>query len=286
MWQAKGGGRVDGVISTDPVALSDVLGGTGPIRLAGGQRLSADNAVSQLLNQAYFKISNPDQQNAYFASVAKRAFDAFSSGQGQPAAVLKGVVHSVEARRILIWSDRSQEQAILQPTALSGALPRKSDGSPHVGVYLNDNTAAKMDYYLHYQVSAKSTSCQDGRQHLTVTMNMKNTAPKNVSSLPPYVTGSVPGIPRGTARTTVYAFAPVAGSASSATLDGAKQPLSRFQLDGRRLVAQTIDVAPGQSRQISYQMVSGPGQTGPLNLRVTPGAHGSGVGSIGPNACS
>ena len=58
LWQQRTGTQVDGVISADPVALSYILKGTGPIKAADGTTITADNAVSLLLNQTY--IDHPD----------------------------------------------------------------------------------------------------------------------------------------------------------------------------------------------------------------------------------
>src|SRR6185437_858122 len=47
---------VDGVISTDPVALAGLLKATGPVQLPNGESLTAGNAVSLLLSQVYQNV--------------------------------------------------------------------------------------------------------------------------------------------------------------------------------------------------------------------------------------
>ena len=51
MWRANIGGRVDGVISFDPVALSYLLKATGPVKIGNGETITSDNAVSYLLHR-------------------------------------------------------------------------------------------------------------------------------------------------------------------------------------------------------------------------------------------
>ena len=51
---------VDGVLSIDPVTLSYLLKGTGPVDLEDGTRLTADNAVDVLLNGVY--VTYPDER--------------------------------------------------------------------------------------------------------------------------------------------------------------------------------------------------------------------------------
>ncbi len=122
MWERAQGQTVDGVLSTDPVALSHVLEGTGPVRLASGEQLTAQNAVQLLLNTVYLEQPDTTLQNNYFASAARSVFDAVSSGQGNPREVLGGLAQSASERRLLVWSDDAEEQELIAPTALSGAL--------------------------------------------------------------------------------------------------------------------------------------------------------------------
>ncbi len=286
MWHARGNPRLDGVISTDPVALSYLLRGTGPVALGGGRTLTADKAVPLLLNQVYADIADPAQQNAFFAAVTEKVFGAVVSGQGQPKQLLDGLVTSASERRILLWSDHPREQQLLAPTRLAGALPRQAGEAPQVGVYLNDGSEAKLDYYLDYAVDVRSTGCRAGRQHLAVTLSLRSEAPRNPRLIADYVGSHAPGVARGTMRTTLYIYAPVGGRVDGAAVDGKEQELSRRTHLGRDLVAQSIDLRPGQKSTLSYRMVTGKGQTHQAELQVTPGARSDGIGTVTPSACS
>ena len=134
MWESKAGRSVDGVVSTDPVALSYLLGGTGPVRIGAGQTLTADNAVQLLLNEIYLEQPDPLRQNLFFAQAARAVFEAVSSGQGDPPAVLDGLARAGSESRLLVWSADEGEQRLLDETALSGRLPdraarRRTSGS-------------------------------------------------------------------------------------------------------------------------------------------------------------
>lgn len=286
MWNARHGVQVDGVASADPVALSYLLRGTGPVPTIGGAKLTADNAVKMLLSEVYAQIPEPEQQNAYFAAVARSIFGAVSGGQGDPQKVLEGLTHGAAEGRILLWSARPDEQALIAPTALSGSLAHEqSDQSPRVGVFLNDGTGAKMDYYLDYTANVEPVRCQGERQVLDVTLSMSSTAPRGGEGLPDYVANTSYGVPRGTIRTTVSAYAPIGGYVDGTALGDTDLSLDRLAHDGRSLVMTTLDLAPGESQELHFTMVSGPGQDGRPELRVTPGVHGSGLGSVGPSAC-
>ena len=47
-----------------------------------------------------------------------------------------------------------------------------------------------------------------------------------------------------------------------------------------------MDLAPGQVRTLSYDVVSGTDQPASPTLRVTPGVHGTGVGQVGASLCN
>jgi len=285
MWNARHGEQVDGVISTDPVALSYLLRGTGPVKLGGGRQLGAEDAVRVLLSDVYADIPDPSRQNPFFSAVAQKVFDAVASGQGQPKVVLDNLVKGATERRILVWSARPDEQKIIAPTHLSGALAHSRGDSPQVGVFLNNGGGSKLDYYLDYDVDVVSERCQADRQHMTVTLHLKSQVPKDTSDLPDYVAENVVGIPRGQIRTTLFVYAPVDGFFDGAKLDGEERELSRREHDGRTVVAQTVDLEPGQEHTLTWQMVGGKGQTEQPELRVTPGVHSDGVGSVSASAC-
>jgi hypothetical protein len=138
---------------------------------------------------------------------------------------------------------------------------------------------------MDYSTSVLSTRCQAGRQHLDVTVTMSSHAPSDVASLPDYVTGSEPSVPRGTARTTAYLYAPLGGYVTSSTYDGGEAFVETGKHGARQVLSQTIDLAPGQKHTLTFEVVGGKGQTERTHLRVTPGANGTGVGEVGPSAC-
>ena len=110
--------------------------------------------------------------------------------------------------------------------------------------------------------------------------------------MPPAVSGIFPGsrfadeIDPGQQRIAVYVVAPVGGRVTSLSLDGrAFTPVATQDLDGRP-VAQVVTVLdPGETQKIEFALKTGPGQTGPVEVDVTPGAFpGSSSGTL-PSAC-
>jgi hypothetical protein len=285
MWSARHHKPVDGVVSVDPVALSYLLRGTGPVQLPDGRRLTAANAVDLLLRQVYAEIADPAQQNDFFNAAAREVFDATTSGNGRPRSVLTNLTRGASERRILLWSAREQEQRILAPTAIAGRLPTKASTSPEVGLYLNAARAYKLDYYLDYRASVESTGCQDGRQHLRVRVRLHSRVPADVSSLSRYAAPPVELFGRGDIVTTMFLVAPVDGTPTAYAVDGRPEKFDTEKLSGRVVFPRSVALKPGQTRTVTIDVLSGRGQTDPAHLEITPGVRSTGVGTVGPSAC-
>ena len=293
MWRATQGEDIDGVLSADPISLSYLLEGTGQVQVPGGPALSADNAVRLLLSEIYRTQPDNELQNVFFATAAREVFDAVASGKGDPAAVLKGLARSADEGRLYAWSSREEEQSLIAETALGGAVPREAGPSPYIGFFLNDGTAAKMQYYLEHRVDVEPVSCNArGRQQLDVTVTLTSYAPKNARKLPASVIGPREdgqgyfGVRPGHMRINAHLYAPIGGWFASSAYDGEERPLHEVEHHGHPVGSRTVEIAPGQTRELTYTVMTGLDQDGEVDLRVTPGVRGSGVGEVGISACN
>jgi hypothetical protein len=290
MWSKAGGEAVDGVMSIDPVALSHLLEGVGPVPLPAGERLTAENTVPLLLQDVYRRMPDPARQDEFFAAAARSVFGEVVTGGGDPAKLLAGLSRSASEGRIYVWSAEEAEQTLLAETALGGGLTRDPEASsPFVGVFLNDGTGAKMQYYLDHRVDVTPKACNsEGRQELEVRVTLESRAPKNAAQLPPYVVGMARdlGVRPGSMRVNVHTYAPRGGWIASSAYDGEERPLNELEHAGHAVGSRTVEIAPGQSRELTYTLMSGRDQIGGVDLRVTPGVRGSGVGEVGAPACS
>ena len=270
IWKQQVGADLDGVLSIDPGALAEVLGATGPVTLKSGQVLSSTNAEQLLMNTVYLKILDPQKQDEFFAATAGAVFTAMLAGQGNPGPVVDALARSAREGRVMVWSAHPREQALLSGTVLSGELVGHDGTSPVIGVYLNDGTAAKIGYYLRTDVVATPAQChRDGSQSVTVRVTMTNTAPKNAADLPPYIaSGNV--IPKGQVRMNILLYAPTGGRVDDVRVKSGAQGVFSQTHNGLAVVGRTVQLKPGQSQVIDYDVLTGPAQTGVPKLRVTP----------------
>lgn len=270
MFEQAYGIQVDGVISTDPVALAGLLRATGPVQLPLGGSLTTSNAVSLLLSQVYKDIQNPAQEDVFFAQAAYAVFTALSAGQGDARATVKALADAAAAGRLTVWSRHPEEEKLLAGTALEGAMPvTEQPDRPTIGVFLNDGTGAKLDYYLHEDVAVTpAASCPAGRIAFDVRVTLTSTVPADAAGLPAYVTGGAKaGVSLGTMRSQVVVAAPIGGSIVSATTDGVRSSIGTGIEAGRSEGIVFVDLAPGETRTIDVKLV-----TSPLSANVR--AHG------------
>ncbi|PWD51932.1 hypothetical protein C8046_16050 [Serinibacter arcticus] len=274
-WRAETGTTVDGVLSVDPVALAAVLGATGPVTTSTGVTLDSDNAAAYLLNQIYLDEPDPAGQDLFFTDAASAVFDALSSGAGDAGGLLTSLVAATDAHRLLLWSSHPVEQEALAGTVLAGELRGDLGGAPVVGVALNDGSGAKVGYYLDVRPTVTVLECRpDGSQRLGVSVALRSDVP-DPATLPEYVTGGGVFVPEGMTRTNVLVYAPTAGRVLTAGSDGGETAVLSQSHDGLAVVSQTVDLMPGESRTLEYELLSGPDLRAAPHLRLTPGPRAS-----------
>lgn len=282
MWERKFGKSVDGVISIDPIALGYILDATGPVEIDHPEfsavlnsglpnELNGKNVVQTLLSDVYAKIEQPKLQDAYFAAVAQKIFAALSDGQTDEKGLIEGITRGTAEGRILVWSAQRSEQAVIASYPLSGSIAGPSVPAAQFGVYFNDGTGAKMDYYVRRTVQLVKECAKDGYEQITVRVTSTNTAPSDAaSSLPPYVTGAGNfGIPAGAVQTNIVAYGPVQANVETVQVDGAKTEFAPYLHSSRPVGVLAVRLAPGESRTIDFTFGKIVQHTEP-NLVVTP----------------
>lgn len=266
------GVHTDGVFAVDPVALAQVLQGTGPVRLHSGTVLNSGNAVPVLLSGVYRNIDDPVAQNDFYASAARKTFDALVAGKGNQVRAIRGLVLAAGQHRVLAWSDLPGVSTVIGRNKLSGAIPTDTDGTPQVGLYLNDSVAGKMEYYLRHSATATATSCtRQGVQTLKFSAAFRSTAPPAVTTYPIWVAGTGQFAPRGDISMSVLIYGPWHGSISSLRIDGKSIAVSANRHAGRQVAVLPVQLRPGQAMNVTGTMLSGPDQTGEVSLTSTPG---------------
>ncbi|GAB3600201.1 hypothetical protein GCM10027408_25380 [Microbacterium tumbae] len=283
MWERETGTVIDGVIALDPVALSYLLETTGPLTLPTGDELTAENAVPLLLNEVYLRYERPADQDAFFAAAAATVFTALSSGDADPAALVEALSRAGTENRLLLWNAVPEEQAILDGTTLQGVLGSADPSVTDFGVFVNDGTSSKMDYYM--ELAADAAWCASDEAALTVTL--RNAAPLDAASLPQYVTGGGKhGIPPGEVETVTYVYLPAdAAVVTTSASENADFPGFGGGTDaGRQVLTWTTRLSPGEEASLDLRVRTP--STERIVTRTTPTINVSSDSQLAPSCGS
>jgi len=256
MYKAQTGTDVAGVIVVDPVVLSYLLQAVGPVVVADGQELTAENAVPLLVNEVYERYSAPAAQDAFFAGATGAVFQALLQGRGSTAGMLTALARATEEHRVLMWAANPNEQSIVAGTTLAGELPTTDEHTARFGVYLNDGTGSKMSYYVKPQVSLSWDQClQTGGtlpRQLTLTLALSNSAPLDAeTSLPSYITGNgVYGVAPGSATVVSNLYLPQGFELVSASASNGSA-YEEGTLQGRQVLTYGLTLEPQTSASVT-----------------------------------
>ena len=275
MWRARTGQDVDGVLTADPVVLERLLAGRGPVTTPSSGTHAQDEVAEYLLNGIYLQEPDPRRQDAIFAEVAGVALTTLSQGSDDAAAsagVLDGLVESAREGRVLVWSADPGEEELLRGTVLGGELTGERGDSPVVGVFLQATDAAKIGYYLDTSVAVRELETRpDGSRKLEVTVDLRSTVdPAAVPGMPWYVTGENQDRP-GVIRLNSLVYAPTGGRIDRATQDGEDTGIFLQNHEGLALAGKSLELAPGARASVTYVIITGKSQGGPIVVRTTPG---------------
>lgn len=273
-WSTLHDDQIDGVISIDPVGLSYMLNATGPITLPTGDTLTSENTAPMLLNEAYFKYPDGADSNRFFSAVSLAVFDTFTGGSIDPLQMVAALTKATDERRLKVWSADEDEAALLGSSPLSGRLPTTNDSESAVGVFFNDTTGSKMDYYVDATVDVTVDRCAAAAPSWTTTVTLENHVTSEVArTLPRYVTG--PYFTPGDIGTDFIVYTPVGATIQGWTLNGeAYDAVAHTTHLGRDAVRVNVVLPPSATATLQVTMSGAQGSPSadfaPTTVRHTP----------------
>jgi Protein of unknown function (DUF4012) len=273
MWAQESGEEVDGVIALDPVALSYVLGATGPVAMQDGELITKDNVVELTESTAYRRF--PTDQKArkqYLQDIANAVVRKMTKAIDSPRQLLDALGKASDERRISIWSDSPEAEKLLEQTPLAHTIP--DDASPYAAVIVNNLAGNKIDYYLREAVSYQAEGCAGETRNSTVTVKLTSAVPD--VPLPEYVAGSlglsrnVPiTLPSGSMLTSVRLVATKGAKLVGAFSNGQQIPVFTGTDRGHPTFEIQVAIPPRQSGELSFRL-SEPTVPGAAQVPVQP----------------
>jgi len=262
LWRLQSGQELDGVIAIDPTALSHILKSTGPIELASGEKITADNVVYKTLAEAYQRYEKDNNaRKQYLVDIMNATFTRFSTMDFSKVELAKQIVPVILENRLLIFSTEGVQEEQLSKTRLGGAM-NLGPNNQYRAVVLNID-ASKLDYYLDRKISIKTTECGPAPK-TEVSITVTNTV-QHPEKLSPYVlTRADKNKPAdrvtGQHRFKIFIYGPNAGtliSAKRSSTDGSAGGVSSERT--RPILVSDIDLSPEASETITATFSGGVG---------------------------
>lgn len=296
-WQFQFGKKIDGVITVDAGALALMVKATGPIPLASGDVLTAQNTEKLLLNEVYtrYNSGNPYQDNInqgkVYDDAVNSTFSRLASGQFDPTTLFTSAQTAADQHRFAIWFANPAEQAAFAKTSFGAHdLLQSTPTTDAVGVYLSDQVGSKLDYYLGSKLTTGSAVCTpDGRQVHRLTLALTNgVTPAEAPTLSPSIQGSnyhLYGLQKGEQRLWVWFYLPPGSTILDASVDGKPVEISQLHDTDHPVQETWVTAMPGATTQMTIDVKMAEPGTRKLVTEVTPTVQGTKLATA-PLDCS
>ncbi|GGG28072.1 hypothetical protein GCM10007304_47400 [Rhodococcoides trifolii] len=269
LWRQQTGEQLSGTIGTDPIALSYILGATGPVTLPGGESITADNVVEITLSTAYTRFADDNAaRKAYLQSIAEAVVTKMStSASSNPQKLAEAVGRAASEGRLSVWSADPAEQDILGGTKVGHVL--SAEPGPFADVVVNNAGGNKLDYYLQRTIDYTAEACTGPTRKSTVTTTLTNAVDPN--GLPPYVASTFRAdTPYGTNESIVYLYAAQGAKIGKVTVDGQLGFTVQSGTElGHPVNAIYLTIPPGETQTVTWE-VEEPAVAGEATVPVQP----------------
>ena len=276
LWKSQYGQDVDGVVGIDPVFLQYLLGLVGNVSLPDGTVVDGTNAAKILMHDVYWNYP-VEESDGIFAAVASAAFDKILGGIGDVdvTKLVGAFERGAEEGRLIAWMRNDDEQNAIKETGIDASLPDPDDPSadPVAGVYFNNLSFSKLDWYLNADTQiGQGIKNGDGTCSYRITVTLTNImTQEEAGKLPDYVAASAPDAARDDERLNVSLFAPTGGNITDLTVEGTQFGLGAATWHGIPFYSGTVDLHAGETTTITYTLTtSAEAGDKPLTLRQTP----------------
>jgi hypothetical protein len=243
--------RLDGTIFVDPSALAEMLRATGPVEdPAFGIRLSADNAVSFMTNEAYSRFPRMVRKRI-LGELALRVLGLFLQGQYKdPPTAIRALVTAAGGGHLVLHATDPEVERAFKTAGIDGSLPTSGDS---LGVFLDNAAGNKVDYYLDERLAYSVTLGERGSASADVSIVLSNGAP--VDRPPDEVLGPYEpnGLEPGDTLWWVETFCARSCVLDHATQDGGPGSVQPLRLNGTPLFRSFARADAGETATLGYR---------------------------------
>ena len=277
--------EVDGVVTIDPVFLQRLVGLVGGFTAEDGTEINGDNCARVLMSDSYATYKNDNEaQDAFFSSVASTAFDHVMGNLGNIDSnkLVDVIKKSGEDHRLMVWMANADEEALVKAFGFSGDL-QTDVTKPEVGVYVNDDTWSKIDWYAKLSTTVgPAVKNADGTTSYTVQTDLTNTLTlEETGPISNYVLGyNTEKRDDADMRSYLFIYSPYMGTLSNIEVtgdglvdEGSEIPVNT--LEGCQVARLHVHTGGGATTTVTYTVTVPAEATESLTVRMTPLANES-----------
>jgi hypothetical protein len=254
LYEKQFGGKIDGVLSADPITLGYLLGVSGPVTLSDGEVINGENAATWSLITSYAHYPDPANQSErkkLLVELATQTLDKLSSGNGGSTALLKVLGRAAGERRLLLWSAHPAEEAVLSGTPLAGELPNAP--GPFTALVMRNRSGSKLDVYVDRKLDYQVLSCNAKTRIVEVTATLTNTAPQGLGA---YVRSRADGrkVPYGEDRVVTSIYATKGSTLNVVWINGKRSGVVAATERGLPVYGSDLELPIGKPQTIKLQL--------------------------------
>ena len=282
LWQKQFNEKLDGVIATDPEALSSVLKAIGPVSLKSGEVIDSTNVVSKTLSTAYQRFASDNlARKQYLVDVMKAVIQKLMAGSYSKLNLARQLQTPLLENRILLSLSDAGDQAVIAPTLVSGVVSEAPNNEYRVVIV--NTSGNKLDYYLTKQTKIQSVSCKVPTTLVTETITNTLTT---TNGLPDYVVGrldlNLPHGANGRDGFSVLIYGPTGAQVENALRSDPSQATPDLPTErGHPIALFHVDLAPKTSETFTVLFSGGTGSisyvkqplVNPENLLIQDSCH-------------
>lgn len=255
MFETGTGQRLDGVIAMDPIALQQMMQGTGPLTVSRNETIAREDAADVLLKESYLRFDDPDQQNRYLARLVDSFWTAIKKGEFDPTRFAEGIGDSAATRHLSVYTRTRDSQRAMSQVEAAGEYVRSDENNVQL-VFHNNYAVNKVDTFLERSISTDIELTERGEALVTTRIDMRNRAPDGPPSL--LLGPGLEGDPPGMNRMLFNLLAPRGAVFEKVEVDGKEVALLEYR-DGKFPVAWELLEMPAGSDsrvEVTYRVTN------------------------------
>jgi hypothetical protein len=245
IYRSSTGRSLDGVLAVDPVALQELIKGTGPLAV-DGLTLGPENTSRYLLRDAYLD-RDPESQTRLLIGVIQQFYGRLGGGEVDGPALITAFGDVSGSQHLKLYSATPSEQRRLVELGISGDL--RSYGENTQMVFHNNDGANKVDFYLRRSMETTIDIARDGTAVVTNDIRLTNTAPSGVEN--PLLRSYDNAAPVGVNRMVLHCVVAREAVAVSWKVDGRRVPVTSRFVAGLRNIASKLEIPPGETSNVT-----------------------------------